>query len=242
MILIEIKSIKHIHKKKRVYDLEIEGEHNYIANDFYVHNCTTSSNTSVHYPVFSLIKDTYEVKKRIDVKCKIIADGGIRGFRDVQKALVYADYVMIGGIFNKAIESAGKTTYGSFYWNIRGKKIYRPLKTLLYYGKEVPKEKYGDVIQLIKDGKVSIWKEFYGMSTKRAQESIQKGNKERVDKGKLKTSEGIVMRQKVEYSVVGWMRNEVDYLRSAMSYTNSHNLEEYKDSEWVVVNDIKYNK
>ena len=242
MILIEIKSVKHIHKKKRVYDLEIEDEHNYIANDFYVHNCTTSSNTSVHYPIFSLMKDIYEVKKRIGGKCKIIADGGIKGFRDVQKALIYADYVMIGGIFNKAIESAGKTTYGSFYWNIRGKKIYRPLKTLMYYGKEVPKKKYEDVIKLIKEGKVTIWKEFYGMSTKRAQESIIKGNNKDFDDRKLKTSEGISMHQKVEYSVFGWMRNEIDYLRSAMSYTNSRTLEEYKESEWVAINDIKYNK
>ena len=204
--------------------------------------CLTSSCVSIHYPLFSLLKDTYEVKKRIGGKCKIIADGGIKGFRDVQKALIYADYVMIGGIFNKAIESAGKTTYGSFYWNIRGKKIYRPLKTLMYYGKEVPKKKYEDVIKLIKEGKVTIWKEFYGMSTKRAQENIIKGNNKDFDVRKLKTSEGISIHQKVEYSVLGWMRNEIDYLRSAMSYTNSRNLEEYKESEWVAINDIKYNK
>lgn len=204
--------------------------------------CLTASNVSVFYPLFSLLKETYEVKKRIGGKCRIIADGGIKGFRDVQKALVYADYVMIGGLFNKTIESAGKTTYGSFYWNIRGKKIYRPLKTLLYYGKEVPKKKYDEVIKLIKENKVSIWKEFYGMSTKRAQESIIRGNDKEFDKKKLKTSEGIVLHQKVEYSIVGWMRNEIDYLRSAMSYTNSRNLEEYKESEWVAINDIKYNK
>lgn len=204
--------------------------------------CLTSSCVSIHYPLFSLLKDTYEVKKRIGGRCKIIADGGIKGFRDVQKALIYADYVMIGGIFNKAIESAGKTTYGSFYWNIRGKKIYRPLKTLMYYGKEVPKKKYEDVIKLIKEGKVTIWKEFYGMSTKRAQENIIKGNNKDFDVRKLKTSEGISIHQKVEYSVLGWMRNEIDYLRSAMSYTNSRNLEEYKESEWVAINDIKYNK
>lgn len=204
--------------------------------------CLTSSCVSIHYPLFSLLKDTYEVKKRIRGRCKIIADGGIKGFRDVQKALIYADYVMIGGIFNKAIESAGKTTYGSFYWNIRGKKIYRPLKTLMYYGKEVPKKKYEDVIKLIKEGKVTIWKEFYGMSTKRAQENIIKGNNKDFDVRKLKTSEGISIHQKVEYSVLGWMRNEIDYLRSAMSYTNSRNLEEYKESEWVAINDIKYNK
>ena len=112
----------------------------------------------------------------------------------------------------------------------------------MYYGKEVPKKKYEDVIKLIKEGKVTIWKEFYGMSTKRAQENIIKGNNKDFDVRKLKTSEGISIHQKVEYSVLGWMRNEIDYLRSAMSYTNSRNLEEYKESEWVAINDIKYNK
>ena len=204
--------------------------------------CLTSSCVAIHFPLFSLMKETYEIKKKIGGKCKIIADGGIRDFRDIQKALIYADYVMIGGIFNKAIESAGKTTYGSFYWNIRGKKIYRPIKSLIYYGKEVPKKKYSDVVKLIKENKVTIWKEFYGMSTKRAQENILKGNNKAIDVKLLKTSEGIITHQKVEYSVFGWMRNEIDYLRSAMSYTNSRNLEEYKESEWVTVNEIKYNR
>ena len=202
--------------------------------------CLTSSNCAVHYPMFSLMEDTYRIKQETKGRCKIIADGGIKGFRDVQKALIFADCVMMGGVFNRAIESAGKTTYGSFYWNVRGKKIYRPFKTLLYYGKEVPKEKYGKVVELIKNNKLSVWKEFYGMSTKKAQKSILDGNG--LKSNNLKTSEGIVLHQKVEYSIIGWMRNELDYLRSAMSYTNSRTLEEYKDSEYVVLNEIKYNK
>jgi len=203
--------------------------------------CLTASNCAIHFPIFSLLEETYRLKQKIGGKCKIIADGGIKGFRDVQKALIFADCAMMGSVFNKAIESAGKTTYGSFYWNIRGKKIYRPIKTLLYYGREVPKEKYGEVVELIKGNKLSVWKEFYGMSTKKAQKSILDGNGIR-SKGNLKTSEGIILHQKVEYSIMGWMRNEMDYLRSAMSYTNSRTLDEYKDSEYVVLNEINYNK
>jgi IMP dehydrogenase/GMP reductase len=202
--------------------------------------CLTTSNTGVTYPLFSLLLETYNIKKSINGKCKIIADGGIKGYRDVQKALLYADYVMMGSIFNKAIESAGRTTYGNFYWNIRGKRIFRPLKSLLYYGREVPKERYPKVIELIKENKLTVWKEFYGMSTKKAQKNILEGNGKSAEN--LKTSEGLVTYQKVEYSIAGWMRNEMDYLRSAMSYTNSHNLEEYKDSEWVRVDAIKFNK
>ena len=201
--------------------------------------CSTASNTGVFYSVFSLLKEIYEIKKSINGKCKIIADGGIHGFRDVQKALIYADYVMIGSLFNKAIESAGKTTYGTFYWNIRGKKIARPLKTLFYFGREVPKEKYGEVMSLIKQGKLTVWKELYGMSTKIAQSLINQANS--VETKKLKTAEGLLKYQKVEYDIKGWAENETDYLRSAMSYTNSRNLDEYKESQWVQISKIVYN-
>ena len=201
--------------------------------------CSTASNTGVFYSVFSLLKEIYEIKKSINGKCKIIADGGIHGFRDVQKALIYADYVMIGSLFNKAIESAGKTTYGTFYWNIRGKKIARPLKTLFYFGREVPKEKYGEVLSLIKQGKLTVWKELYGMSTKIAQSLINQANS--VETKKLKTAEGLLKYQKVEYDIKGWAENETDYLRSAMSYTNSRNLDEYKESQWVQISKIVYN-
>lgn len=203
--------------------------------------CLTASNTGVYYPLFSLMKDTYEIKKAINGKCKIIADGGIRLNRDIQKALIYADYVMIGSLFNRAIESAGKTTYGSFYWNVRGKKIYRPLKTLLYYGREVKKEDYPKVVKLIKENKLSVWKEFRGMSTKDVQKAILVANGKNSDI-KLKTSEGKVMHQKVEYSLEGWLENEIDALRSSMSYCDSRNLEEYKESKWNKVNGIRYNK
>lgn len=201
--------------------------------------CSTSSNTAIHYPVFSLLEEIYAVKKEINGKCKIMADGGIRGFRDVQKALIYADYVMIGSLFNKAIESAGKTTYGTFYWNIRGKKIARPLKTLFYYGRIVPSKKYDKVYKLVKENKLTVWKENFGMSTKIAQALINKTNN--TETKKLKTSEGLLKYQKVEYTIAGWAENETDFLRSAMSYTNSRNLDEYKDSSWVQISKIAYN-
>ena len=64
------------------------------------------------------------------------------------------------------------------------------------------------------------------MSTKVAQVRMN-------DNAKLKTSEGLVKPQKVEYSLAQWVQNEKDYLCSAMSYTNSRTLEEYKNSKWV---------
>lgn len=202
--------------------------------------CLTSSNLGLHYPYFSLIRDIACIKAEINGRCKIVADGNIQGYRDIQKALIFADYVMIGGLFNKAIESAGKTTYGTKYWNVRGKKIVRPISTLLTYGKEIPRDKFAAAYKMFKEGKLSIWKQFYGQSTKLAQKVVAKANGE--DNVKTKTSEGLIRYQKVEYNLKGWAENETDYLRSAMSYTNSRNLEEYKDTEWIRITSIRYNK
>lgn len=81
--------------------------------------CITSSNVSVHYAMGSLIDETYKVKQRCfatglyqkESLPKIIADGGVRNYSDVIKALALgADYVMIGSLFASLEESAGKTT------------------------------------------------------------------------------------------------------------------------------------
>lgn len=204
------------------------------------HGCLTASNTGIYMPYFSLLKEIHDLKKAIGGTCKVIADGGIRGYRDIQKALIYADYVMIGSIFNKAFESAGKTTYGKFYWNIRGYKIFRPLKTLFNYGKELDRTKFDELKERWKNGEFVVWKQYRGMSTKQSQAAIAEANG--LKNVKLKTAEGLVKYQKVEYTLESWVENEIDYLRSAMSYTNSRDLHEYKDSEWAQVNSIAHNK
>lgn len=202
--------------------------------------CCTSSNVGVHYNIFSLLKETYEEKKAIDGKCKLVADGGIKEYRDIQKALLFADYVMVGSMLNKALESAGRTTYGKSYFYWRGVRVLRPLKTFFTFGKVVPIKKYDKIKQDIRDGKLEVWKEYYGMSTKKAQLEINTANG-RPD-APLKTGEGCVKLQKVEYTLAGWVENETDFLRSAMSYTNSYTLEDYKNSQWIQGTQITYNK
>ena len=98
----------------------------------------------------------------------------------------------------------------------------------------VAAEKYEKILKDIKLGKVEVWKEYYGMSTKKAQARINPN-------AELKTSEGFVKRQKVEYSIKQWVENEFDYLRSVMSYTNSKTLNEYKNSKWVINTYRAYN-
>lgn len=197
--------------------------------------CLTASNTGIYYPPFSLLKDIYAIKKKYKCNCKIIADGGIKGFRDIQKALIYADYVMIGGLFNKCIESSGDTTYGKSWIKIGNFKIRNYILDFFRKGKVVDKNKYGDVMAKVKLGLLEVNKVFYGMSTKYAQVKTHTNKK-------LKTSEGIIKTQNVEYSLKQWVENEESYLRSAMSYTDSLNLNEYKESYWVVTTGISHNK
>ena len=90
--------------------------------------CTTASNTAVHYPIASLIDEINTIKESrkhtyesaYDKFCtKVIADGGIRNFSDVVKALALgADYVMVGGLLASFIESAGVITEGDKFINL----------------------------------------------------------------------------------------------------------------------------
>jgi len=78
--------------------------------------CTTAANVSINYPLGSLISECYKLRAQYDLKTKIVADGGMRNYSDIIKALALgADYVMCGSIFNKAIESAGF----NYLWKIR---------------------------------------------------------------------------------------------------------------------------
>ena len=65
------------------------------------------------------------------------------------------------------------------------------------------------------------------MSTKKAQ-SIVNGKATR-------TSEGISKPVKIEYPVSKWVDNMQSYMRSAMSYTNSGNLEEFKENTQLIL-------
>ena len=158
--------------------------------------CLTTENTGVGYPMGSLIRDCRELANKVKRPAKIIADGGMKSYSDIIKALALgADYVMVGSILNKCLESAGH----NYLFN-RLKISDKLAKTLYKRG-------------------FTIHKKFRGMSTKEVQ--LKWGN------ATLKTSEGIVRKRKVEYTLHQWAENFEDYLRSAMSYTNSTYLYDF---------------
>ncbi len=121
--------------------------------------CLTTKQSGIGYPMASLIHDVFQEKllclydHRDDKYFKvpaIVADGGMKDHSDIIKALALgADYVMIGSIFNKALESCAQ----NYLYKIRIGKKYA--KMLFDNGK--PVKKY-----------------FRGMSTKEAQKAMGK--------------------------------------------------------------------
>jgi hypothetical protein len=169
--------------------------------------CLTSANTGIHYPMAALIKECYDLKVKNGFKTKIVADGGFRNYDDIIKAIALgADYVMLGGIFNKCLESCSPT-------ELFGVKITQ--KTANYvWNNHKWMRKY-------------LKKSFRGMSTKDVQRKW--------GKSVLTTSEGITKKNKVSYTLPQWKSNFRDYLKSAMSYTNSRTLDEFRGSEYVFI-------
>ncbi len=166
--------------------------------------CSTSVHTGIGYPLASLIHDIYHEKQNHSIKfAKIVADGGIKKYADIIKALVLgADYVMCGGVFNKALESAGHT----YAANKKFEGYTVPGDQVDQYSREVQ--------TAFKMGSF-FYKKFRGMSTKEVQAHL--GNE-------LRSSEGVTRMIQVEYTIAGWVDNFKDYLSSAMSYTDSRDL------------------
>jgi len=122
--------------------------------------CLTTKQSGVGYPMASLIHEVrqekllyvYDHKDDSDFVFPpaIVADGGMKDYSDVIKALALgADYVMIGSIFNKALESCAKNY------------IYR-----------IPVS--NKTASFLFDKGYPVKKHFRGMSTKAAQKAMGK--------------------------------------------------------------------
>ena len=179
--------------------------------------CITSSNLGIHYPIASLLTEIYRIKKEIVDDYEnlpyIIADGGIRNYSDIIKAvgILGADYVMIGSVFAKMFESASQKVYGTML----GIDI-NSFRDLHYNGNDAGWE---GTYEGEKYNIGPVYATFYGMASREGQIAM--------NGAKTKTSEGVKKSLEVEYTMEGWTENFTDYLRSAMSYTNCHNIKEF---------------
>ncbi len=173
--------------------------------------CITSSNTSIHYPMASLIDSCNNIRKELQLKncTKIIADGGVRNYSDVIKALALgADYVMIGGVFAKCLESCG----AKMFTNYKGEKEMCT----------------ADAAYELYEKGAQLYTRFYGMASAEGQIAI--------NHKKTKTAEGITKMLPVEYKLHKWVENMQDYLRSAMSYCGAFRLDEFIGKQTLIVN------
>jgi IMP dehydrogenase/GMP reductase len=178
--------------------------------------CITSTQTGVHYPIASLINETYQLKKKLEHAGEwtplIIADGGIRNYSDVIKSLALgSDYIMIGSVFASLIESAAPT----FYYQNDGKSIteINPFEHKI--------DAYPDGTFDIDEEHIidNLHKVFYGMASRRGQEDIN-GEKK-------KTSEGIQKILPATTNLRKWSENMVAYMQSIMSYTNCYYIDDF---------------
>ena len=177
--------------------------------------CLTSVQTGVGYPMASLVHECYQVSCGLASPAKIVADGGFKSYADIIKALALgADYVMLGSILNKALESAGDTYLANSDESIN--QYSKETADLFNYG-------------------TKMFKKFRGMSTKEAQKAM--------GKTELKTSEGVSRMQPVEYTLEGWVENFKSYLSSAMSYSNAATLQEFiGNAKWNMITSNSLNR
>ena len=224
---------KYFNKKTNLYERSVDYIRLSIGTGA---QCTTSSNTSIHYPISTLIDECYKIKKnlmnvleRVDAYNdeykyhesefpKLVADGGIRNYSDVIKALALgADYVMIGSLFAGMYESAAPLIVGNY--NDKGYLEYFDCD----YQYTSEEKKRNDIKNR------NLYKECYGMSTKKAQELIDP-NKSK------KTAEGKHSIIKVQYTINQWTENMIDYLKSAMSYCGARTLNEFISKSDLMIN------
>ena len=186
--------------------------------------CITWSNLGTGYPCASLISEIYEIKKKLEHAGEwtplIIADGGIRNYSDVNKSLALgADYVMIGGLFSKLVESAAPT----FYYDKDGVSIHE-INPFEHKIDAYPDGTFDIDEEYIVD---NLHKVFYGMASRRGQEDIN-GEKK-------KTSEGIQKILPATTNLRKWSENMIAYMQSAMSYTNCLYLDAFNPENVDVI-------
>ena len=215
--------------------------------------CITCSNTSIGYPIASLISEIAAIKEEyvgcgLSIPTKIVADGGIRNYSDVIKALALgADYVMVGSVFSRMLESSAvKIMEKGLTGNGKKVQLRFPIERYenIRYENSCWKGDYTD--EFVNKMEISGHKvdkkdhiigqlqaRFYGMASKAGQIAM-KGKK-------VHTSEGIEKSLPVTYTIGTWVENMIDYLRSAMSYTNSRTLDDLRKAEVVIVSNNTYN-
>ena len=209
--------------------------------------CTTGANVSIGYGRATLLDELRMIKENLEGRYedkklpKIVADGGISNFDDIQKCLALgADFVMCGNVFARAEEACGEIVYlhpdNPTMADAIPKSTYDTKVKSLEESIERHSEnrlKYESLLSYELSSLASLkrrvpYREYMGMSTKAMQKATGgTGNT---------TAEGISRPIAVEYPIAKWAENMDAYLRSAMSYTGSFNLTEFRNNAEIIIN------
>lgn len=159
--------------------------------------CTTSVQTGIHYPMGSLICSCYEQKLQVR---KEIALGA--KYKSVPK-------IVADGGFSRIDQIVKALAIGADY---------------IMLGKILAATEEAS-------GCIDSWdpgrKEYFGMSTEKAQKLINKASFNPVENFVPKHSEGIVTNIDITGSLKDWIGDFEHALRSCMSYINARNLKEF---------------
>ena len=194
--------------------------------------CTSSANVSIGYGTATLLDEINDIRKElrkngIHDHTKVILDGGIGWFDDIQKALALgADYVMMGKLFAECNEAC-EPYYYAINEEAFNEAIYFKEDEMIVKNIETP-----GIIDMFHK-----YRTYYGMSTKIGQKALGgEGSK---------TSEGISKPVVVKHSVTKFIDNVESYLRSCMTYTNSFTINDLHNAEVVILGgsgDLTYRK
>lgn len=176
--------------------------------------CTTSVQTGVHVSLVDLITKINEIKLEFDNPTKTIADGGINTIDKIIKCIALGyDYVMLGKMFAQTFEACGEirthieTTDGKdIYADNNILMVERPSDNL----KKTPVHFLGCFKQAYLERK------YYGMASEQGQRDISGGV--------TKNPEGIDTWVQIKWPLNTLKDMIESALRSAMSYTDSHNI------------------
>lgn len=178
--------------------------------------CITSAQTSVNCPMASLISSAYEIVVRFKKDHpgafipQLVADGGIRTYSDIIKALALgADYVMLGTTLSALYESAS-----DFYKYSKENNCFYKSELVNNKGLKYDMNSQDKSIFLQES---SLYKRNFGMSTVEAQQAIDKDKESRL-------TEGLVRYIPCTKTLSTWHDELVGYLRSSMSYMGFNDI------------------
>ena len=181
--------------------------------------CTTSVQTGMHYPMGSLIININKERKKVEEEIAFGAQ-----YRSVPKIVADGGFKRIDQIIKALALGADYVMLGEVL----------AMTTIACGEPNIPDT---DECEFAADKR-----EYYGMSTKKAQKLINEASLFRVDNFNPKHSEGIVRYVPIKYSVGDWVADFEHALRSSMSYAGARTLKDYiGEVEYHYMTPVTYN-